>query len=69
MTGDRIILDGTTIDEVEKYHLATLKLAVQAANRAMAVEEERRQFVQRARDEAAANQASDVAATLKRLEF
>jgi hypothetical protein len=31
--GDRIILDGTTIEEVERYHLETLKLAVREANR------------------------------------
>ena len=30
--GDRIILDGTTIEEVERYHLKTLKLAVERAN-------------------------------------
>jgi hypothetical protein len=30
--GDRIVLDGTTIEEVERYHLETLKLAVQRAN-------------------------------------
>lgn len=29
---DRIVLDGTTIEEVERYHLDTLKLAVQRAN-------------------------------------
>ena len=32
MEGDRIILDGTTIEEVERYHLKTLKLAVERAN-------------------------------------
>jgi hypothetical protein len=31
--GDRIILDGTTIEEVQRYHLDTLKLAVSEANR------------------------------------
>jgi hypothetical protein len=31
--GDRIVLDGTTIDEVERYHSATLQLAVDEANR------------------------------------
>ncbi len=31
--GDKIILDGTTIEEVEKYHKRTLKLAVEAANK------------------------------------
>ncbi|NUM42875.1 MAG: toll/interleukin-1 receptor domain-containing protein [Leptospiraceae bacterium] len=30
--GNKIILDGTTIEEVEKYHKDTLKLAVQSAN-------------------------------------
>src|ERR1700739_1747494 len=30
--GDRVILDGTTIEEVERYHLKTLKLAVERAN-------------------------------------
>jgi hypothetical protein len=30
--GDRIILDGTTIEEVERFHLKTLKLAVERAN-------------------------------------
>jgi hypothetical protein len=30
--GNKIVLDGTTIEEVEKYHKDTLKLAVEAAN-------------------------------------
>jgi hypothetical protein len=30
--GDRIVLDGTTIEEVERYHLKTLKLAIDRAN-------------------------------------
>lgn len=33
VTGDRIILDGTTIDEIDRYHKATLKLALEVANR------------------------------------
>jgi hypothetical protein len=36
--GDRIILDGTTIEEVKRYHLDTLKLAVSEANRLFAEE-------------------------------
>ncbi len=31
--GDRIILDGTTIEEVESYHKDTLRLAVDVANK------------------------------------
>lgn len=34
--GDRIILDGTTIEEVERWHLETLKLCVEEANKAVA---------------------------------
>jgi len=30
--GDRIVLDGTTIDELERYHLTTLKLVVRQLN-------------------------------------
>lgn len=33
--GDKIILDGTTIEEVERYHLETLKLAIKRANDAV----------------------------------
>lgn len=32
--GNKIYLDGTTIEEVERYHKRTLKLAVEAANKA-----------------------------------
>ena len=39
--GDRIVLGGTTIDEVEEYHLATLKLAIDEANRLSAQYEEK----------------------------
>lgn len=31
--GNRIILDGTTIEEVRDYHLKTLKLVIQEANK------------------------------------
>jgi hypothetical protein len=31
--GDRIVLDGTTMEELEQTHIATLKLAVERANR------------------------------------
>lgn len=30
---DKIVLDGTTMEEVEKYHLETLKLAIEEANK------------------------------------
>jgi len=40
VTGDRIILDGTTLEEVKTYHRDTLLLAVEAANRQVAADEE-----------------------------
>ena len=33
VSGNRILLEGTTIEEVEEVHLATLELAIDAANR------------------------------------
>ena len=33
VSGDRVYLDGTTIDEVKKYHRDTLVLAVNETNR------------------------------------
>lgn len=33
VAGDRFVLSGTTIDEVEKYHLETLQLALNETNR------------------------------------
>ena len=38
--GDRIVLDGTTVDEVQKYHRDTLVLCVAETNRIIAEHEE-----------------------------
>jgi hypothetical protein len=40
VSDDKVVLDGTTIDEVERYHLATLKLAVDKTNEEAAKWEE-----------------------------
>ena len=53
VVGDRIILDGTTMEELERYHLATLKLAVAAANA------DRRQSAEQ--DESARRRAQEAA--------
>ena len=45
VAGDRIILDGTTMDEVERYHLKTLKLVLQKANE----EAEKLEYAERVR--------------------
>jgi len=41
VSGDMIILDGTTLDEVQRVHRDTLKLVVETVNERMAAEEER----------------------------
>jgi hypothetical protein len=58
VSGDTVVLDGTTMDELERYHLATLKLALQATNERYAEhvrklhEDERRKREERERHEA-----------------
>lgn len=42
VAGDRLLLDGTTIDEVKQYHAKTVRLAVDATN-AQEVEMRRRE--------------------------
>lgn len=66
---DKIILDGTKIEEVEKYHRDTLKLAVEAANNAerrRTEEEERRREAEQQR----ANQhRANLEKAVRRLRF
>ena len=67
--GDRIILDGTTIDELERYHLTTLKLVVKVLNEQTA---EHRGAKRAQRDaEAAAREAhlNQIRETTERLRF
>lgn len=67
--GDRIVLDGTTIEELEKYHLQTLKLVVRQLNEHTAqflrAERERR----RVEAEAAAAHDRNVREAAARLRF
>lgn len=69
ISGERVILDGTTIEEVERYHLATLKLAMTQANQHLAALEKKS-----AEQQAAFRQKSDehkkhVAEIASRLRF
>ena len=43
VVGDTIVLDGTTIEELERYHAKTLKLAVDVTNQQVATEVAREQ--------------------------
>ena len=40
ISGDRVYLDGTTLEEVEKYHRNTLKLALKETNQFLAAQEQ-----------------------------
>ena len=53
--GDRIVLKGTTIDEVQRVHRETLILCVKEANR-LAAEHEQRQHAERESRERAADE-------------
>lgn len=59
VSGDRVILDGTTIEEIEQYHAETLRLVVPEVNRRVleieAAEEEKRR---RAEEERRSHDAS-----------
>ncbi len=69
VVGDRVVLDGTTIEEVAKYHQRTLKLAVDATNSQHAEHLRREAAVQAARDEAARRHREDVERGLAVLRF
>jgi len=66
--GDRIVLDGTTIEELEQYHLKTLKLVVHGLNKVVAqhqAEERARQEAAAAAAEAHARRVEETAARLR----
>ena len=69
VSGDRVVLDGTTIDEVERYHLATLKLAVDKTNEEAAEwEEAERARLDRQREAEQAHK-QNIEEVAKRLRF
>jgi hypothetical protein len=67
--GDKVILDGTTIDEVESYHRNTLLLAAEKANRGYAeLEARRRAHEERERSRVESHKKS-VEEAARRLKF
>lgn len=67
VVGKTVVLNGTTIEEVEKYHKATLILAVNAANiqeRRMLEEQMNRQELERKREQEHRNHISDIASKI-----
>jgi hypothetical protein len=66
---DRIVLDGTTIDEVEQYHRETLLLAVQAANQIEAEIERERSATRRRQHEAGEEHRQKIRDAAQRIKF
>lgn len=67
--GDRIILDGTTIEELERYHLTTLKLVVAHLNERTSQHQEAERARLEAKDRAAIEHERVVQETAERLRF
>lgn len=66
--GNKIILDGTTIEEVEKYHRDTLKLSVERANeieKQYEAQKRRKEELERARVEKHKNEVQEAAKRIK----
>lgn len=69
VVGDKVILDGTTMDEIERYHLRTLKLVLEKTNEEVdRAERAELARLQKRRDEEEAHRRS-VEEMAKRLRF
>jgi hypothetical protein len=67
--GDTIVLDGTTMDELEEYHAETLRLVVDKVNQDVAKAEERERAERRRQEESDARHRHDVDDVASRLRF
>ena len=69
VVGDRIILDGTTVEEVKSTHKKTLELCVSEVNRMEAAELKRRKEKEEAERDRSASFRKDVEEKAKGIEF
>jgi hypothetical protein len=67
--GNRVVLDGTTIEEVERYHRDTLLLAVQAANKIESDIEKERIETRRRQREVEEDHRQKIRDAAKRMKF
>lgn len=67
--GDRIILDGTTVEEVEKRHRDTLKVVIETVNRDVAEYEARQRRAEEERAEQLRQHEQSVRDAAKRINF
>lgn len=69
VVGDRFVLDGTDLEEVEAYHAKTLKLVVEKANQLTREAEERIRAEERRQEAEAKAHAENVETVAKRIKF
>lgn len=69
VVGDCIVLDGTTLEEIEKYHRDTLVLVVGRVNQLVAADAERRESARQRESEASADHRRQVEDISRRLKF
>lgn len=69
ISGDRIILNGTTMDEVERYHAETLKLVLQKTNEEAEKEEGKERLLAAQKRESELEHRDSVREISKQLKF
>ena len=69
VSGDRIILDGTTMEEVERYHAATLRKVIPLVNQRVAEQEGAERRAQDRADKEALAHRQAVSDAAKRIKF
>ena len=69
VSSDQVILDGTTLGEVEKYHQETLKLVLDEVNKKVAQNEKRRSEEERQRMEMEKQHRDNIQEVAKRIKF
>jgi hypothetical protein len=67
--GDRVVLTGTTLNEIEKHHRKTLLLVVEKVNRLMAEQEQRRHATATGEEAQRRKHQQEVAEVAERLSF
>ena len=69
VSGDRVLLDGTTIDEVEKYHRETLLVVLDRVNQLMSEHEERKRQKAEAEQQRRQQHEAGVSDVAQRIKF
>jgi len=69
VTGDTIVLDGTTMDELERYHIDTLRLVLNKVNQDVAAYEAKERAQAERQEQQRRQHADNVREIAGRLKF